>query len=327
MEHIELKTVTLVNKARTALEITNFGAAMVSLKILDKNHNLVNVLVSPKAEDLPSSKNKSFNRCFGASIGRYAGRISNGTFQLDDNTYSLYNEKGVHLHGGEEGFHHKFWEILEETHCENPSVKLKYISKDGEENYPGTLEVVATYTLTEDNDVVIEYEATTDKKTVVNLTNHSYFNLNGDGSVSDHFMRVNADKILEVDEKQLPTGNLMNLKGHAKDFGENRLIGNRPVDDTFVFNSDSEEIGTQLFAPLTGIKLDMTTNQPGVVVYVPESLPEELTYQTRISEYPSVCFEGQNFPDSPNFRNFPSSVLNPNEKYYNKICFSFSVKK
>ncbi|WBL26843.1 aldose epimerase family protein [Zunongwangia sp. HGR-M22] len=323
----ELKTVKLVNAANTEVSIVNFGAAIGSIKFYDKNQKMVNVIVSPLIEDLPSPLNKAHNQCFGASIGRYAGRITEGKFELDGKEFSLHQENGVHLHGGENGFHYKYWEFVEENHDENPSVKLKYFSKHNEEGYPGNLEVFVTYTLHEDNNLVIEYEAKTDKKTVINLTNHAYFNLNGEGSVSDHFLKINADKILEIDEKQLPTGNLNNLRGHAKDFGHNRLIGNRNLDDTFVLNSDGNELAAQLFAPLTGIKLDMSTNQPGVVVYAPEALPEDLTYQTRISEFPSICFEGQNFPDAPNFRNFPSAVLEPGEDYYNRISFKFSVKK
>ena len=323
----ELKTVKLVNKASTEVSIVNFGAAIGSIKLYDKNQKMVNVIVSPRIQDLPSPLNKTHNQCFGASIGRYAGRISEGKFELEGKEFSLYQENGVHLHGGEHGFQYKYWEIVEEKHEENPTVKLRYFSKHNEEGYPGNLEVFVTYTLNEENDLIIEYEAKTDKKTVINLTNHAYFNLNGEGSVSDHFLKINADKILEINDKQLPTGNLNNLQGHAKDFASNRLIGNRNLDDTFVLNSDGDELAAQLFAPLTGIKLDMSTNQPAVVVYAPEALPDDLNYQTRISEFPSICFEGQNFPDAPNFRNFPNSVLEPGNTYYNRMSFKFSVKK
>lgn len=327
MESNSLKTLSLTNKNKTQLEILNFGAAIVSLKMRDKQGKMINIIVSPKVEEFTTAKYKIHNRCFGASIGRYAGRISNGKFKIDQKEYQLFHKDGVHLHGGDFGFQYKYWEVEEETSGENPSVRLSYLSPDGEEGYPGNLKAEVKYTLTEDNEVKIEYTATTDKKTVVNLTNHSYFNLNGRGSVSDHFLQIKAKKILAVTEQLLPTGDLVKLKGHVKDFRDNKLIGNRPLDDTFVLTSDENEIAAQVFSPLSGIKLELRTNQPAVVCYAPEDLPSDLTYTTPLAEYPSICLEAQNFPDAPNFRNFPSSILEPGKKYRNKISFKFSVKK
>lgn len=324
----QLKVIKLQNEQNTSLEILNFGAALLSFKLTDKNNVPVNVIVSPRAEEFITETYKEHNKCFGASIGRYAGRISDGKFKLDDETFELYEDDGVHLHGGEWGFQYKLWEVEEETNSLNPSVKLSYTSKDGEEGYPGNLKAEVTYTLTEDNELVIEYTATTDRKTVVNLTNHAYFNLNGEGSVSDHFMQLNAKQILEVDERLLPTGNLTKLKDNPKNFAENKLIGNRPLDDTFVLAGAKDEVAASIYAPLTGIKMKLKTNQPALVSYAPEELPEDLNYRTEISDkYPSICLEAQNFPNAPNFRNFPSAVLEPGQKYYNRIAFEFSVSK
>lgn len=322
----QLKTVVLTNGQKSSLEILNFGAAILSFRILDKKDQLTNVIVSPKAEEFITEKYKEHNKCFGASVGRYAGRISGGKFQLDKETYELFQKDGVHLHGGEFGFQYKLWNIEEQNSSPNPSIKLSYISEDGEEGYPGNLKVEVVYRLTENNELEIEYSATTDKKTVVNLTNHAYFNLNGEGSVSDHFLHIEAKKLLEVDEKLLPTGNLVKLKKHPKDFSNNKLIGNRPLDDTYVLTSEKGEVAAILFAPLTGLKMQMKTNQPALVAYAPEELPQDLMYKTKISkEYPSICLEAQNFPDAPSFRNFPSSVLKPGDKYYNKTVYAFSV--
>lgn len=318
---------SLVNKKKTELKIMNYGAAILSLKMKDKHQKEINVIVSPKPEDFLTEDYWERNQCFGASIGRYAGRISDGKFKIGKEEYSLYAKEGVHLHGGKFGFQYKFWSFQEENSGENPSIKLKYISPDGEEGYPGKLTATVKYTLTEADEVLIEYTATTDKTTVVNLTNHAYFNLNGNGSVSDHFLQIKAKKMLEVNEKQLPTGNLVKLKGHPKDYRESKLIGNRQLDDVYVLATDEEEVAAQLFSPLTGVKMELRTNQPAIVAYAPESLPDEFTYTTKFAEYPSICLEAQNFPDAPNFRNFPSSVLQPGEEYHNRISLKFFVKE
>ncbi|MBZ9630560.1 galactose mutarotase [Salegentibacter sp. LM13S] len=322
----DLKTVNLVNNQGSELQILNYGAAVISLKIKDKTGNIVNVVVSPIAEEFITSVYKDHNKCFGASVGRYAGRIANGKFQLDNITYKLFEKDHVHLHGGDNGFQYKIWEIKEEETAPNPSVKLSYFSKDGEEYYPGNLQVEVKYTLTENDELLIEYSAKTDKKTVINLTNHTYFNLNGGGSISDHFLKIAAEKILEVDKNLLPTGNLTKLKKHPKNFIEGKLVGNRSLDDTYVLKPDKDEVVARLFAPLTGIKMEVKTNQKALVAYAPENLPEDLNYHTEIAEeYPSLCLEAQNFPDAPNFRNFPEAVLKPGDQYYNWISYKFSV--
>ncbi len=322
----DLKTLSLVNNQGSELKVLNFGAAVLSFKIKDKSGDNINVVVSPRAEEFVTSAYKEHNKCFGASVGRYAGRISKGQFKLDETTYKLFEQDDVHLHGGNYGFQYKIWEIVEKETAPNPSVKLSYFSKDGEESYPGNLKVEVKYTLTESNELIIEYSATTDKKTVINLTNHTYFNLNGGGSISDHFLKIEAEKILEVDKNLLPTGNLTKLKKHPKNFSESKLIGNRYLNDTFVLKTEKDGIAARLFAPLTGIKMEMKTNQKALVAYAPENLPEDLNYQTEIAkEYPSLCLEAQNFPDAPNFRNFPESILKPGQEYYNRISYNFSV--
>lgn len=332
MEHIEqkdLKLITLRNKNQTELEILNFGATLFSFKMNDSSGKRVNLIVSPKRpEDFITARYKDYEKFFGASIGRFAGRIHNGEFSIDKEKYELPQKDGVHLHGGDDGLQYKIWKVEEETSGTNPSVTLSYLSKDGEAGYPGNLSIRVIYTLSEDDVLSITYTAETDRKTIVNLTNHAYFNLNGEGSVSDHFLFINADKILKTDDHKLPTGDLINLRKHPKNFGSNKLIGNRPFDDAFVLNSNDEEVSARLFSPITGIKMEMRTNQNAIIAFAPEELPSSLKYQTSISrEYPSISLEAQNFPDAPNFRNFPSSILAPGEKYINEISLSFSVKK
>lgn len=225
------------------------------------------------------------------------------------------------------GFQYRFWNIDSVSEGENPQAVLSYHSEHLEEGYPGNLKVQVTYQLTEDNQVKITYRAETDRDTIVNLTNHAYFNLNGSGSVSDHFMQVNASKILELDERNLPTGNLTKLKNHPKDHRESKLLGNRELDDVYVLDTMENETQVQLFSPLSGIKLKLKSNQPVVVIYSPESLPDKWQYLAQIDEkFPAVALEAQNYPDAPNFRNFPSSLLKKGEVYENEIVYSFSVK-
>ncbi len=324
----DLRLIDLVNSRNSRLQILNYGASIFSFKIKDNKGKLKDVVVGPQdPEDYLSSKYRSENKCFGATVGRFAGRIANGKFKIGEDEFELPQEDGVHLHGGEDGFQYKLWKVENVDNGRNPSVALSYISDHLEEGYPGRLEVSVKYTLTENDEIQISYAAQTDKDTIVNLTNHTYFNLNGGGSVSDHFMQINASKILELDERKLPTGNLVKLKGHPKDHRESRLLGNRELDDVYVTDVMENELQAQLFAPLTGIKMSVKSNQPVLVIYSPENLPKDWTYLSPIdSKFPAVAIEAQNYPDAPNFRNFPSSLLRPGEVYKNEIEFAFSVK-
>lgn len=329
VQESDLKLINLVNSKNSRLQILNYGASLFSFKMKTKSGELKNLVVGPSDPGVYiSPEYREANLCFGASVGRYAGRIANGRFNLDKEEFQL-NETGdgVHLHGGEYGFQYKLWKVSEVTHGDDPSVSLSYISEHMEEGYPGELRVSVKYTLTETNEVKIEYSARTNRETIVNLTNHSYFNLNGEGSVSDHFLQVNASKILELDKKKLPTGNLVKLKEHPKDHRENRLLGNRELDDVFVIDTKEDELQGQLFAPLSGIKMQVRSNQPVLCIFSPEKLPKSWNYLSEIDQkYPAVAIEAENYPDAPNFRNFPSSLLKPGEVYRNNITFSFSVK-
>lgn len=324
----DLKIYTLANLKGSQLKILNLGATVFSLIIKDKNGKEVNVVVGPKSpEDYISAEYFNENRCFGASIGRYAGRISNGEFALEGKKYSLFQKNGVHLHGGFRGLQHKIWNLETENKMRDPSITLSCFSEDGEEGYPGNLKVRVKYTLSENDELQIEYSATTDKKTPVNLTNHTYFNLNGKGSVSDHRLYINAKHILEVNEKLLPTGKLLPLENHPKNFSEAKKIQNLEVDDTFVLEKDKEFAAT-LYSSQTGIEMRVITNQSAVVVYIPKHLPEIWEYQTKISsEFPSICLETENYPDAPNHKNFPLAILNPGETYFNHSQFQFRIQK
>ncbi|MCM8568290.1 galactose mutarotase [Gramella jeungdoensis] len=325
----DLKLIELVNGKKSRLQILNYGASIFSFKMYNNKQELIDLVVGPQVpEDYITGEYHDQNKCFGATVGRFAGRISDGKFKIGEEEYRLFEEDGVHLHGGEYGFQYKLWDIEKVEQEKNPSVILSYTSDHLEEGYPGRLKVWAKFTLTEENEIKVSYSAKTDKETIVNITNHSYFNLNGGGSVSDHFMQINASKILELDEKNLPTGNLIKLKKNPKDYRENRLLGNRELDDVYVLDVMENEMHAQLFAPLSGIKMKVNSNQPVLVIYSPEKLPDNWTYLSKIDrKYPAVAIEAQNYPDAPNFRNFPSSSLKPGELYENNIVFAFSVNK
>lgn len=322
----DLQFFNIKNSKNTSLSILNYGAAIFSLKIQNKNNESTNIIVSPKnPEDYLKDSYKEHNKCFGASIGRYAGRISEGEFPLNGKSYQLYQQNGVHLHGGKEGFQYKLWHLEEIKEGKNPIIKLSYLSEDGEEGYPGNLKVTVTYTLTENDELIIEYSAETDKETVINLTNHAYFNLNGGGEISNHILQIQAEKILEVNEQQLPTGKFVNLDSHAKNFQQKREIGALNLDDTYVLDPEIKSAAS-LYSPESGIKMQVKTNQPAIVAYAPEELPSNWEYQTSISkENPSICLETENFSDAPNHPNFPSSILKPREIYKNRSVFNFSV--
>ncbi|HET7361229.1 MAG TPA: aldose epimerase family protein [Salinimicrobium sp.] len=322
----DLKLYTLKNSGNTRLSILNYGAAIFSLKMKNKNGESTNVIVAPKTpEDFLKPSYRTHNKCFGASVGRYAGRISGGSFTLNGNTYQLFEKNGVHLHGGKEGFQYKIWKLEELREGENSSISLSYFSKDGEEGYPGNLKVTVTYTLTEKNELVIEYVAETDKETIINLTNHAYFNLNGGGDIADHILQINSEKILETDNKQLPTGNFIDLDSHPKNFQQKSKVGKMNLDETYVLFSEVKEAAS-LYSPESGIKMQLKTNQPAVVAYAPETLPGDWDYQTNISKKnPSICLETENFSDAPNHSHFPSSILKPGAVYRNRSVFSFTV--
>jgi len=325
----ELRIIEIVNAQGSSLKILNLGASLFSFTIANKNATPTEVVAGPASkEDFLEAMNSDDRKFFGASIGRYAGRIAQGRFHIGEEEYQLeQNMDGAHLHGGAQGMQTRLWNVSEVKEGVNPSIKLIYVSEHLEEGYPGELEVTVTYVLTEENEIKITYHARTDRKTIVNLTNHTYFNLNGGGSISDHFLQVNASKILELDESKIPTGNLTKLRDQAKDYRENKLLGNRELDDVFILDVLEEEVQAQLFAPLTGIKLKVYSNQPVLVVYSPERFSQALQYHHKTDEkFPGVAIEAQNYPDAPNFRNFPSSLLKPGELYENQIVYAFSVK-
>lgn len=327
---------TLRNEKGVEVTITNFGGKIVTLKVPDRAGKLEDVVLGYDSLE-PYTKPNPF---FGTLVGRYANRIANGRFSLDGKTYTLVKNNGPNsLHGGARGFDKVVWTpaIIGET------LQLKYVSKDGEEGYPGTLSATVMYSLSSDSGLQIYYEATTDKDTVVNLTNHSYFNLAGhaNGHILDHQLTINADKFTPVNDTLIPTGELKSVQGTPFDFRTPTAIGARinstdqqiqygqGYDHNFVLNlaASGPSLVARVFDPHSGRTMEVHTTQPGLQFYTGNHLEGEIKgKEGAIYRFRSgYCFETQHFPDSPNQPSFPTTILKPGETYRQTTIFWFSA--
>lgn len=288
------------------LMVLDYGAIIQKLLVKGKDGNYTNVVVGYNHP----SRYRLDENCLGACIGRYAGRISNGSFVLDREKFLLYHEDGVHLHGGKEGFHQKYWNIEEVSYGDDPMVKLSYQSKHLEEGYPGNLTVNVTYKLV-NNALQIIHEAITDRSTVVNLTNHSYFKLDDSPFIDAYELQLNCPYLLETDDNLLPTGNIIPVRKTNYDFLLPKEIGVQRLDTPFIKDMGNEKVA-ELHSAKSGITMSVFTNQPALVVYTP-------------LDFPGICFETQNYPDAPNQPDFPNSVLRPGETYNNITIFKFDL--
>ncbi|WP_293892204.1 aldose epimerase family protein [Flavobacterium sp.] len=315
---------TLVNKKGAELKVMDYGATIMALKIPLVNGEKIDIVLGfDTLEDYINSYSLSSPPYFGTVAGRYAGRINNGEFSLNGKQYFLNKNHGEHhLHGGFLGFSRKLWKVISISSEENPSITLEYISKNNEENYPGELTVQVTYTLTEENELQVRFTATASEDTIVNLTQHSYFNLDGHlNSISDQKLVINSKQILEMNEKLIPSGNFIDLKNHAFDFDEEKPPP-ISIDTTFVV--EGRDAAT-LISEKNKLKLSVITNQPAVHIYVGGNCfgrikgRENADYHTNSG----ICFETQNFPDAPNHAHFPNSVLKKGEIYHHQTTFKF----
>lgn len=332
---------TLTNAQGVQATITNYGGIIVTLLVPDKNGNLADVIVGH--ETLQGFLELS--PYFGALIGRYGNRIAGGKFTLDNVEYTLAQNNGPnHLHGGIDGFDKKVWEAQAIRDDRNPGLQLTCVSPDGEEGYPGTLSVTVVYTLTEENALRIDYSATTDKDTIVNLTNHTYFNLAGPGKgdILSHELLLNADRFTRVDETLIPTGELRSVKGTPMDFTQPTAIGARITDEydqlhfgpggydhNWVINASKESpaFTARVNEPATGRVMELYTTEPGVQFYSGNFLDGTITGKGGpIHQRSGFCLETQHFPDSPNHPEFPSTVLKPGETYTSTTIYKFSAR-
>ncbi|MEO1033133.1 MAG: aldose epimerase family protein [Bacteroidota bacterium] len=324
-----VKTFTISNSNGMELEVLNYGATIVALRVPDKYGNTTNVTVGfDNLEDyyLPNTKKNAL--FLGASVGRFAGRISNGGITVNKIFYPLHSEDKVHLHGGKVGFDKKYWELAGINEGKNPWIKLSYRSVHLEEGYPGNLDVSVIYQLLETNTLKITYTATTDKTTHVNLTNHSYFNLNGKHSIRDHSLFVNSERHLGVFHNLIPNGHLKKSKGTLFDLSQLKTLDfleSKGFDDTFVLK-DKSEVAATLMSPTSGIKMDVFTNQPAIVIYTPKVFEKNIVFKNgiRYTQNPAICFETQKMPDAPNKKRFESTILEAGDIYTNETMFQFS---
>ena len=327
----------LKNKNNATVAITNYGGRLVSIIVPDKNGRPTDVALG---HDSIQAYQKPNDNCFGALIGRYGNRIAKGRFTLNGMIYNLDINDGLNtLHSGFTGFQTR---VFTARQISGQQLQLEYTAKDGEGGFPGNLAVMVVYTLTDDNAIKIEYTATTDKATVVNLTNHSYFNLNGAGNKTtmDHLLKINADSVLLLDSKRIPTGESESVKGTAFDFtsfktvgadiGRNdmQLIKAHGYDQNFILNKHdlSKPVAT-LKSTLTGIIMDVYTTEPAVQLYTGNFLNPKLHDGKEGDVYgprSGLCLETQHYPDSPNEPSFPSTVLNPGETYHTVTIYKFS---
>lgn len=338
----EVDQYTLRNEDSMEVKIITYGGRITSLKVPDRDGNFEDVVLGfDSLEDYTGD-----NPFFGALIGRFGNRIAGGKFTLDGEEYTLAQNDGEnHLHGGEKGFDRVVWQVDEERSDSNTLV-LSYVSEDMEEGYPGRLETTVIYTLNEDNSFDVEYEATTDEKTIVNLTQHAYFNLSGDFSttVLDHLVEINADHYLPVTESLIPTGELREVENTPFDFTEPTRIGEniedlneqlergQGYDHCWVLNDQDSgmRFAASALHPESGRYMEVHTNEPGIQFYTGNFLDGTLPRQYDDGTYghrAGFCLETQHFPDSPNQEDFPSVVLEPGETYSSKTSFKFSVKQ
>ena len=298
-----MNQVTIKNNFIT-LTVLDYGAIIQKLIVKNKEGKDTNVVIGLEEPNKYLDDRKSLGAC----IGRYAGRISNSSFKVNNTTYPIYSVNGVHLHGGKQGFGKKYWTIEQVHDGENPFVKLTYLSKDMEEGYPGNLRCTVTYKLV-GSSLFIVHNATTDKASPVNLTNHSYFNLDGQDKMDHNSLKLSCPEYLETDEKLIPTGKIVSVKNSKYDFLEKKKIGEVRLDTPFVVDPTAK-ISAELESEKSGVSMKVRTNQPGIVIYTP-------------LQFAAICFETQNFPDAPNHENFPNSILSPGETYHNESEFEF----
>jgi aldose 1-epimerase len=327
---------TLRNAKGMEANISNFGGRIVTLKAPDRAGKFADVVLGYDSLE-PYTKPNPF---FGTLVGRYANRIANGEFALDGKKYTLAKNNGPNsLHGGLKGFDKKAWNAT----VNGPALRLTCFSKDGEEGYPGNLTATVVYSLREDNALSIDYQATTDAATVLNLTNHSYFNLagHGNGHILEHLLTVNADKFTPVNANLIPTGELRSVDGTPFDFRKPTPIGTHidapdeqiqfgaGYDHNFVLNSpgSSPSLAARITEPQSGRVMEVLTTQPGVQFYTANHIQGDVQGKAGAVYHArgAYCFETQHFPDSPNQPSFPTTVLKPGETYHQTTIFRFST--
>ncbi len=332
----------LKNSSGSTLAITNYGGRFVGLLVPDKNGKLQDVVVGFKTLQEYINSTEAY---FGATIGRVGNRIAKGKFSIDGKEYTLFTNNGPNtLHGGKKGFQYVVWDAQQPN---DSTLVLSYLAKDGEEGFPGNLNVKVTYGLNQRNEVTMDYEATTDKKTVVNLTNHAFFNLNGEGSgtINNHLLQINADAYTPVDATLIPTGKIEPVAGTPFDFTKPMSIGSlldtagniqlrygKGYDHNFVLRSNASgglNPAATIIGDLSGIVMEIATVEPGLQFYGGNFMQSQNTFKggSKDDFRTAFCLETQHFPDAPNQKSFPSILLEPGKTYSSSSVYKFSVQQ
>ncbi len=325
---------TLANGQNMVVKIMNYGGIITAIQAPDKDGNLADIVLGFNT----FKEYQDGHPYFGALVGRYANRIAQGRFALNNQTYQLAINNGPnHIHGGISGFDKVVWEAHEFMNGAEAGVELQYHSRDGEEGYPGNLAVKVRYSLNDNNELRITYQATSDKPTIINLTQHSYFNLSGEGSgdILDHEIAINADSFTVVDADLIPTGEIRSVKGSPLDFTTPYRIGDRiqnvpgGYDHNYVLNKSQNELAlaAQVRDPKSGRRMEVYTTQPGIQLYTANFLDGTLGGKSgkAYQKHGAFCLETQHFPDSPNQPHFPATVLQPGETYDQVTVYKFNV--
>ena len=330
---------TLINAQGMSAQITNFGATLVSLRFPQHTSAMIDITLG---HDSLSDYEQGIVY-FGSTVGRFANRIADGTFSIHGKQYRLNQNEGTnHLHGGDQGFHKAIWKADMRMMAAGPSVTLSYLSEDGEEEYPGNLSATVAYTLTNENELRIDYFAETDQTTIVNMTHHSYFNLGGAGSgdILDHILTIYADQYTPIDGRMIPTGEFRDVKGTPMDFINPHEIGARidmrddqlhfgkGYDHNWVLNGGTGALApaAKVTEPTSGRTLEVYTTQPGLHFYTGNFLNNRIMGKDKqvYGHRGGFCLETQNFPDAPNRPEFPSAILEPGQKYEHTTIYRFS---
>ena len=339
-----IRLFTLENHHGMTVKVTNYGAIITSILVPDRDGKIGDVALGYNSvEGYINAIDRPY---FGAVVGRYGNRIAKGTFTIEGKTYTLATNNGAnHLHGGNIGFDKVVWDA-KPISCKGKSgVELRYQAKDGEEGYPGNLEAKVIYLLSEDNELSIQYHATTDKPTPVNLTQHTYFNLRGEGNgtILDHELLINANRYTPIDKGLIPTGEHASVSGTPFDFTSPKAIGrdldqeNQQLefglgyDHNFVLQGENGKmkLAARVYEPTTGRILEVRTEEPGLQLYCGNFLDGRLIGKSGkpYLRCGGFCLETQHYPNSPNQPNFPSTILHPGEKYETKTVFKFETRK
>lgn len=315
---------TLLNNNGMSVSFLNFGGIITNISVPNRNKTIENVILSYK-NYTDYEENPNF---LGTIVGPVAGRIKGASFELEGQTHLLEaNEGNHHLHGGSTGFHQVIWTAVPFETAKTVGVRLTHTSADGEGGYPGTVEVTVTYTLNNNNELIIDYSATTDQTTALTLTNHSYFNLSGNlvETIHNHEVTMDVDQVVELDSELIPTGNKINVAHTSFDFRDGRKLSDFPYDHYFIFNQHKPE-NVMIKDDLSGRIMTLTTNQPGLVMYSAHGLDGNLELAERTSTpFLGVCFETQASPASLHHKVFPDVVLKAGETYEKQTVFSFTI--